>query len=275
MRGSLPLQRRIASCPGIIPAHAGLTKLTRVRSASAWDHPRACGAHVDEQKRLLKMEGSSPRMRGSLSRRGLHTPSGGDHPRACGAHYNKQHVQCCCLGSSPRMRGSLQAGSLIRNVTGIIPAHAGLTIYAAHRFLDSGDHPRACGAHEIADLNAVPDEGSSPRMRGSPGCGKARQARLGIIPAHAGLTRRRNGNEYSTKSRWDHPRACGAHKSMRSTKAMNTGSSPRMRGSHGYLPGEIDKMGIIPAHAGLTLTGHGLAGGGKGSSPRMRGSLSH
>ena len=25
------------------------------------------------------------------------------------------------------MRGSLQAGSLIRNVTGIIPAHAGLT----------------------------------------------------------------------------------------------------------------------------------------------------
>ena len=73
----------------------------------------------------------------------------------------------------------------------------------------------------------------------------------GIIPAHAGLTAL---NDPRILSYRDHPRACGAHKNSISSSHDLTGSSPRMRGSpNGYISA-IPVSGIIPAHAGLTIT---------------------
>ena len=50
-----------------------------------------------------------------------------DHPRACGAHSHDAALAHVLLGSSPRMRGSLDLYFRSARVTGIIPAHAGLT----------------------------------------------------------------------------------------------------------------------------------------------------
>ena len=131
--------------------------------------------------------------------------------------------------------------------------------------------------------------GSSPRMRGSRG-GRCRARRgLGIIPAHAGLTRRSDSRRCW---RGDHPRACGAHAKKGLDLAMIPGSSPRMRGSRNNLTNNGMEPGIIPAHAGLTAAccsprarrwDHPRACGAHsvtprlvmrwlGSSPRMRGS---
>ena len=112
---------------------------------------------------------------------------------------------------------------------------------------------------------------------------------MGIIPAHAGLTRR-----ISSGTRWprDHPRACGAHLGVCISRTFERGSSPRMRGSLVRMVSSLTKEGIIPAHAGLTSNlqvrelhwrDHPRACGAhvcyadyedmqKGSSPRMRGS---
>ena len=71
MRGT-PVQRRSEHHQRrIIPAHAGNTANTSHTSASAGDHPRACGEHLSRPCTMARFQGSSPRMRGTL-RRGLY-----------------------------------------------------------------------------------------------------------------------------------------------------------------------------------------------------------
>ena len=156
------------------------------------------------------MTGSSPRMRGSLIFRkpfiygcGIIPAHAGltdfaivgqeifwDHPRACGAHYVLRAVASASQGSSPRMRGSLNKESGEVDAFGIIPAHAGLTPNFLTLCTNPQDHPRACGAHLFVLTSFVLDRGSSPRMRGSQVPCFDQLANRGIIPAHAGLTRR-------------------------------------------------------------------------------------
>ena len=73
---------------------------------------------------------------------------------------------------------------------------------------------------------------------------------VGIIPAHAGLTR---AGKSCGPGRWDHPRACGAHLLLFLLHLSTLGSSPRMRGSRKTFAKYARFLGIIPAHAGLTV----------------------
>ena len=187
------------------------------------------------------------------------------------------------------MRGSRGRNRQILRRPGIIPAHAGLTYLFRGKIICPGDHPRACGAHNYAGVFCTGYMGSSPRMRGSlpPRC--ILPSPRGIIPAHAGLTRR---GPSSAAGRKDHPRACGAHPFFDPELPLDLGSSPRMRGSLTAMRTTLMQPGIIPAHAGLTIgveaawlvwRDHPRACGAhfenpsqmcynRGSSPRMRGS---
>ena len=172
-----------------------------------------------------------------------------DHPRACGAHKLASYHYQGPLGSSPRMRGSLDMQNIAKMVRGIIPAHAGLTF---EHFIIGGylrDHPRACGAHSKTLIKTIGAMGSSPRMRGSRLVLFFLAVPVGIIPAHAGLTRHGSGHRLAG---WDHPRACGAHPAHILRYQRQQGSSPRMRGSRMALNAAETAFGIIPAHAGLT-----------------------
>ena len=207
------------------------------------------------------------------------------------------------------MRGSRRGQFSAAPYVGIIPAHAGLTVFLEVHTWIARDHPRACGAHFGGYIKSFTVLGSSPRMRGSLQVLRLYQVLVGIIPAHAGLT---YGRQYdgqaagiipahagltptisrrATRTR-DHPRACGAHKSASFLDTGVPGSSPRMRGSPDLLEKFQVALGIIPAHAGLTgdsihvtktLRDHPRACGAHrnsfmstarlpGSSPRMRGS---
>ena len=147
MRGSLLLRAALDEEAGIIPAHAGLTCGAALLPLPRGDHPRACGAHIDNRVKLILLKGSSPRMRGSLlfilqisSKQGI-IPAhagltnrwreellrAGDHPRACGAHCPFYLFLASLQGSSPRMRGSRNWDYYRIADFGIIPAHAGLT----------------------------------------------------------------------------------------------------------------------------------------------------
>ena len=173
-----------------------------------WDHPRACGAHIECVEQDALHGGSSPRMRGSpkgisrpLRHRGIIPAHAGltikichrtalcrDHPRACGAHNKNAFLKLATTGSSPRMRGSpdLLPDTPLRD--GIIPAHAGLTQPVSLGACCLRDHPRACGAHIFIGTPKGQNQGSSPRMRGSRQPVLGPDDRTGIIPAHAGLT---------------------------------------------------------------------------------------
>ena len=228
MRGSLSLRSSASALLGIIPAHAGLTIEVTYNDGQNEDHPRACGAHVELAEGIVVEAGSSPRMRGSHSN--LHQISthlgiipahagltfffrsartcNRDHPRACGAHATATTGVKAVEGSSPRMRGSPTQHQSLREVSGIIPAHAGLTLVEDGKNRTLWDHPRACGAHAFCIANVNAGKGSSPRMRGSRCPCLACPLDVGIIPAHAGLTR---STTSTTSTMRDHPRACGAH----------------------------------------------------------------
>ena len=97
----------------------------------------------------------------------------------------------------------------------------------------------------------------------------------------------------SYRTRRDHPRGCGEHKSLVVRMAWNPGSSPRMRGARLSRRWVTSHPGIIPADAGSTqflrvlyarpwdhprgcgehLSGVSLVVMPVGSSPRMRGAL--
>ena len=172
----------------------------------------------------------------------------GDHPRVCGAHASPARILSVYMESSPRMRGSRINISRSDTLFGIIPAYAGLTQSNRCSKTTAWDHPRACGAHGAVSGAGEPPVGSSPRMRDSHITkrlvailrGSSPRMRgslllivfldffLGIIPAHAGLTR--SHIDMVAPSR-DHPRACGAHIKQGIILAAGLGSSPRMRGS--------------------------------------------
>ena len=147
MRGSHYATLNIRLLYGIIPAHAGLTRVFSASYQIPRDHPRACGAHKLSSAFPMFASGSSPRMRGSPRRvavlrrldgiipahAGLTVPARSccppprDHPRACGAHSAYVHLLRGNQGSSPRMRGSREVRGVTIGISGIIPAHAGLT----------------------------------------------------------------------------------------------------------------------------------------------------
>ena len=161
----------------------------------------------------------------------------------------RSYLRRAYSGSSPSMRGSHSLHVVSDADAGIIPAHAGLTFHQlVDRALD-GDHPRACGAHCPTAYQNGHSAGSSPRMRGSRISFCTSKIVIGIIPAHAGLTLI---PKHDRLCPWDHPRACGAHSSLKSRRTNTTGSSPRMRGSHLATCQYYIVRGIIPAHAGLT-----------------------
>ena len=152
MRGSHPAKAVLNLLPGIIPAHAGLTKCPRSWICTCGDHPRACGAHLHLSYDEYSQRGSSPRMRGSQSLILCHSEHhriipahagltmthlspnfvSRDHPRACGAHSNSMLTLRVGVGSSPRMRGSRIENIVNQVMVGIIPAHAGLTPSGSH-----------------------------------------------------------------------------------------------------------------------------------------------
>ena len=148
------------------------------------------------------------------------------------------------------MRGSHTYSNQAGIYTGIIPAHAGLTETVENSAKCHWDHPRACGAHRSLMPYGVLSWGSSPRMRGSQVADAVWRVVVGIIPAHAGLTRAQRPLLLIKR---DHPRACGAHVAFPSRPHVYTGSSPRMRGSLSQIHQKSCSAGIIPAHAGLTF----------------------
>ncbi len=253
----------------IIPAHAGQTPISGLRTTSTSDHPRACGANWNPASYRFCHCGSSPRMRGKPrlpnrrhQRRRIipaHARQTGsvivaiattsDHPRACGANGFGYRDGVMVDGSSPRMRGKLFLRVGQGRVLRIIPAHAGQTRLRVSVRLSVPDHPRACGANSFTTTVAARPGGSSPRMRGKRAQDQTGGHRRRIIPAHAGQTMRR---PHAASASSDHPRACGANLRWVSAEKSNGGSSPRMRGKLRPCDLAPRQIRIIPAHAGQT-----------------------
>ena len=151
-------------------------------------------------------------------------------------------------------------------------------------------HPRACGEHfEVVDAH-TPEDGSSPRLRGTCCWSTCALWPTRFIPAPAGnIFHQRLYLPCSPV----HPRACGEHLAWRRRLHTGSGSSPRLRGtfvaeiaidpSQRFIPapaGNIsaricagDHPPVHPRACGEHWAALGHEGTSGGSSPRLRGTL--
>ena len=289
----LPCRRECAHAPaGIIPAHAGFTRIRTFNPRVVGDHPRTRGVYAASARATGSDAGSSPHTRG------LH---GRPPPRRAGQRIIPAHAgfteEATAAdgkrhGSSPRVRGLLWTSSAPPCGSGIIPARAGFTPLTSPRPACGGDHPRACGVYPWRALSMPPRAGSSPRVRGLHETSSPQVSAHGIIPARAGFTA--PARPWPAPRR-DHPRACGVYVISKLSGLGSAGSSPRVRGLQGGGLGVDHGLRIIPARAGFTRQRRTVPQGGRdhpracgvydtsqlrvtdtaGSSPRVRGLPPH
>ena len=109
--------------------------------------------------------------------------------------------------------------------------------------------------------------GSSPLTRGKPGWQSFCHVNYGLIPAHAGKTRRAATTPGITQA---HPRSRGENDPGSTQPERLMGSSPLTRGKPTSASRPLLGHGLIPAHAGKTHDRHGVLAC-EGAHPRSRG----
>ena len=198
-------------------------------------------------KPLVMSCGSSPRLRGTLpvfvgpvvDVRFIPAPAGNARwpPSETGN----------LTGSSPRLRGTPAPSTRRPARRRFIPAPAGNAMEAVMTLIIRTVHPRACGERLRSPLLPHLNDGSSPRLRGTPteihAAGMVRR----FIPAPAG-----NAPSGCNCSRpaTVHPRACGERSWTAAIVGTATGSSPRLRGTRPSVILLLEVERFIPAPAG-------------------------
>ncbi len=238
------------------------------------------------------MSRSSPRLRGSAAERlreqaendGLPAPAGVSR-QPPGAVRVRTRSSCACGGqpgqdtgtggiirSSPRLRGSAAwqpAGQLGHPV---LPAPARVSRSASHAASTRRRPPRACGGQPSSHSTGSGRFGSSPRLRGSAGHPVRVVVLPLVLPAPAGVSRRRRSRSAprsgppracGVSRPWRPPRrppgrpprACGGQPVMYSRIDSGSQSSPRLRRSADRVHGDRLPGAVLPARAGVSRRG--------------------
>ena len=177
-------------------------------------------------------------------------PSGA-HPRSRGEHTCFLGVRTYVPGSSPLTRGARRNWNRQHRGKGLIPAHAGSTDIHDRLAKARRAHPRSRGEHNVFEPIENVDVGSSPLTRGARRGPAGFPARGGLIPAHAGSTKQLGWGKIDVQA---HPRSRGEHVLLGCCLLIGVGSSPLTRGAHCAQQVVFQADGLIPAHAGSTLS---------------------
>ena len=198
---------------------------------------------------VSEANGLIPAHAGKTAPRKSRPPKTGAHPRSRGENSAVLVAAIKAPGSSPLTRGKHPTPVLRASARGLIPAHAGKTPGGNTRQTAPTAHPRSRGENGEGGHPGLARVGSSPLTRGKLGNEIGVVQASGLIPAHAGKTRR------SSRSWWArtaHPRSRGENKPPTTDSRITLGSSPLTRGKHQTDRVGIHSGGLIPAHAGKT-----------------------
>ena len=133
--------------------------------------------------------------------------------------------------------------------TRLIPAHAGKTVTSRSFGPGTWAHPRSRGENCSRAYSHGSGRGSSPLTRGKHFTFECDCSSLGLIPAHAGKTRRVRSGAVLYRA---HPRSRGENSAFNALAPVLEGSSPLTRGKQAGGGFDLTRGGLIPAHAGKT-----------------------
>ena len=251
----------------LIPAHAGKTWSRLGGSNGRWAHPRSRGENSRCVTALTDAMGSSPLTRGKLIEDGFEVVADGLIPAHAGKTRSARSPSSLTVGSSPLTRGKRARSIRVRRILGLIPAHAGKTVAPRVIGVRRRAHPRSRGENIPRSCQGSPAGGSSPLTRGKQAAHHRLQNDLGLIPAHAGKTRR---GGLHLRGAGAHPRSRGENDVKTGSGLPVLGSSPLTRGKHDEAARARERPGLIPAHAGKTDSPRCGVGAGW-AHPRSRG----
>ena len=233
-------------------------------------HPRVCGELSNSAASASASAGSSPRVRGTPPMAAFRPPITRFIP-ACAGNSKGDGAGASCASVHPRVCGELGFHSVTENPIDTV-------------------HPRVCGelVHVVVGLQRV--AGSSPRVRGTLVLAGGFLPLGRFIPACAGNSTKHVSCPATPAV---HPRVCGELGRMGRAVVEAGGSSPRVRGTRSASCRCGGLTRFIPACAGnsrsasrgertwqvhprvcgeLTRPRRAVRGG-RGSSPRVRGTL--
>ena len=203
----------------------------------------------DHRPILAAAHGLIPAHAGKTTHHPGQRPHPGAHPRSRGENTWASSGAGRAAGSSPLTRGKPAALGHHQHAGGLIPAHAGKTACSCAAWTRRRAHPRSRGENMRSVPKPSINEGSSPLTRGKPRPIAPATTRIGLIPAHAGKTRRPCGRSRGSRA---HPRSRGENLVIESRQNCWAGSSPLTRGKLD-APRSLHVDGrLIPAHAGKT-----------------------
>ena len=257
----------------LIPAHAGKTSRRARRRARSAAHPRSRGENGRIQRRCAAHSGSSPLTRGKPTNLRWQVPQMGlipahagkttawerrlvmlrAHPRSRGENSIVRPLRGAARGSSPLTRGKQSLTYWVAARRGLIPAHAGKTASSSMVRRIIGAHPRSRGENVAVAVLITCMVGSSPLTRGKQSRWKRAQRLQGLIPAHAGKTPQKYPHREMSRA---HPRSRGENATPAKLRVFLNGSSPLTRGKRVVDVAPARAQGLIPAHAGKTLSAH-------------------
>ena len=276
VQGSSPLTRgkpcrtgNTRPCLGLIPAHAGKTRSSRVPYSRSRAHPRSRGENYPHAEMSSNHPGSSPLTRGKPEKITQHmgheglipahagktrpgtscSVTRGAHPRSRGENHCGAHESGRRGGSSPLTRGKPWLLCSERSPRRLIPAHAGKTCVHERRGESRRAHPRSRGENSRMSSRTLRPGGSSPLTRGKLTNVFSSMSSGGLIPAHAGKT---GSGLRGSRQRWAHPRSRGENPHETLSAYPFLGSSPLTRGKLTRMEVSTSRKGLIPAHAGKT-----------------------
>ena len=152
-------------------------------------------------------------------------------------------------GSSPLTRGKPVARCSVSGGGWLIPTHAGKTDTAEALVSDRPAHPHSRGENAPGIASPSWFQGSSPLTRGKRTRCPRPHVASGLIPAHAGKTRRRLCRDVQARA---HPRSRGENDLLVICLIGYLGSSPLTRGKRSPEAPRRRPVRLIPAHAGKT-----------------------
>ena len=246
-RGKQVTVRGARGVGGLIPTHAGKTIMEQTADAHGAAHPHSRGENPPAFPGWKRGRGSSPltrgkRLSGSDDRLDLgliptHAgktrrlgPDPGRpwaHPHSRGENETAEGIEIEARGSSPLTRGKRRARGRVHRQGRLIPTHAGKTSPSTRAGIASRAHPHSRGenARRGGPITSAP--GSSPLTRGKPDDARVFGEYNGLIPTHAGKTRR--GALHGSAS-GAHPHSRGENDQRRPSHTRIAGSSPLTRG---------------------------------------------
>ena len=212
-------------------------------------HPRSRGENSAPATAIRRPSGSSPLTRGKLRHDMVVPVRRSAHPRSRGENSAPATAIRRPSGSSPLTRGKLGDAGARALLAGLIPAHAGKTAAQCPDCRRTPAHPRSRGENGLDLTEVFTGGGSSPLTRGKHLATDTLPWDGGLIPAHAGKTRRWCRQLATPRA---HPRSRGENQAFDPTADGDDGSSPLTRGKQrpGKRPSVVYRL--IPAHAGKT-----------------------